>query len=116
MDLKDLMSEYGVVYLVSVSTDGSNFKENGDKEKVKHQGIVNQYALNMETVGNLNDWLNDSVLPQTISQGVVQCVFTKPKEDVIVCLFRNDESDVITKRRAAKKISEALANIFSGSN
>ena len=114
-DLNSILEEYDILYAFLADFANGKIREFGDRNLLAFQDIVNQHFGSEQSVLNLKAHLDESILPQTVRQGKVCCVLTKPDSEKVIGLFFHDEGDLLARRRKAKDLDKAVKDAFGSS-
>lgn len=109
MDIAHLMKTHGIAYVITIS-DVGDIAEFGDKTRLAHTGIIDQYFIR-NPIG-VFDWLDGQILPQILGQGKVAAFVYMPKSSLVVGVFSNRGDDIVAQYKAAANIGRDIALVW----
>ena len=108
-NFENMLQEQDVRYCVVLSTDGRSWREFGDRTALPYKGLADSYFPGPQIAGELNSDLEESILPQIVSQGDLTCFLMKPKPDLIVGAFVIDQGDIHTLVARSKTLDALVS-------
>ena len=85
--MEDLFRGRGVLYALVCSREGERLFEFGDARSLPYRGLLERFFLGAGSFQLLFDYLDNSILPQVVSQGELSCVLTVLPSGVVVGAF-----------------------------
>ncbi len=103
------METHGIVYVITVSDVGV-VTEFGDKTRLAHTGIIDQYFI--RNPSGVFEWLDGQILPQILGQGEVAAFVYMPKKGLVVGAFSNRGDDIVAQYKAAAEIGRDISLVW----
>jgi hypothetical protein len=107
--LRSILEENGFCFGVVASSDGRELARYGEVASLKWKGLLALFE-DENAVTNLDLSLEGRILPQIHSQGEVSCLIMKPRKDLVVGLYRQDNPDVEKLFQDGKALSRKLSS------
>ncbi|SFA79917.1 hypothetical protein [Clostridium frigidicarnis] len=111
--LSNVLSRYKIIYCLVINLDNNSIKTFGNKDDLAYDGLLKTHFYDIDTIYNLNSFLEGQQLPKLFKQGEVLCIICKPKSNIIVGLLYHEKRDFIQYYKVAKEINEEIISIWN---
>ncbi|WP_061313044.1 hypothetical protein [Clostridium botulinum] len=102
--LNDVLLKDNIIYCLVIDLENNNIETFGNKDELKYDGLLKTHFYDMNTIYNLNDFLERQQLPK-FKQGEVVCIICKPQSDIIVGLLYHEERNFMECYKSVKEIN-----------
>lgn len=106
--LEEVLEEHGLVCGLVASSAGVEYARTGDFGRLDHTGLVNALVGDGASIARLDASVDGQIMPQLWSQGGTHAYVTKPKKDLLVVWFTQDDIDAITRYGWARGVNASL--------
>ena len=110
--LSGLMARHEIVVAVVVSLDTTEKEVVGDRTALESDYVLRTLFDDL-SVQQIQEYLEDQILPRLAQQGRVCGVVCKPTENTVVGLYYHDERDVIQRYQTSKIIDAEVRELWS---
>ncbi|MBN1045260.1 MULTISPECIES: hypothetical protein [unclassified Clostridium] len=110
--LNDVLLKDNIIYCLVIDLENNNIETFGNKDELKYDGLLKTHFYDMDTIYNLNDFLERQQLPKLFKQGEVVCIICKPQSDIIVGLLYHEERNFMECYKSVKEINKEINLIW----
>lgn len=108
LKIHELMSTYGILYSIVANLENSMAESFGDITNLQCNDLVEQLFGSVEKIKALDNSLEGQTVPQSWKQGKVKCIVCKPKSNILIGLFYNEERPIMESIKFTKEINQII--------
>lgn len=83
------------------------------EEKLESYHLFYQHIVYNKKVSDYNEYLENQLLPEIWSQGQTRCIYCKPNDHKIICLFYDFEGDYRKDYFYAEELNNKIQAMYN---
>ena len=114
MDKLEFMEDNNIAIFVEINllNNTMNIKVRCE-EKLENYHLFYQHIVYDKKVSDYNEYLKNQLLPEIWNQGQTRCIYCKPNDHKIACLFYDFKEEYGDNYFYAKELNKKIENFYN---